>query len=1142
MPPYRRSFSFSLRSPFRMTAARTYLTSCARMHQLPGTRERSFSPALSALLNAVGEDLSPPVTCVMELQNQGEGHPDGGLFTPDQQVDTDKALFEGDTGPLPARGAIEVKPPTRSLDELAHSDQVARYLKRYGTVLLTNLRSFRLVGRSDTDAPETLESFTLTETESAFWNLCSAPSTLDDGTAERFESFLQRVMLRGAPLHRPEDVAWLLASYARDAKIRLDAASLDDLSHLREALEDALGITFSGNRGERFFRSTIIQTLFYGVFSAWVLWHREQPTRTDAFDWSDAAEYLRVPVLETLFYQLVQPSQLRRLQIRELLSQAGDALSRVDRSSFFDRFRAEEAVQYFYEPFLEAFDPELRKQLGVWYTPREIVRYMVRRVDTVLREELDIADGLADDRVTLLDPCTGTAAYLVAVMELLEERYREQGYGDMTGAAVKKAMRTRAYGFEILTAPFVVAHLQIGLKLAQLGAPLEDDERAGVYLTNALTGWEPPDEPQEILFPELQNEHDEADSVKQEEDILVILGNPPYDGYAGIAVDEERGLSESYRESPAGVPDPRGQGLNDLYIRFYRMAERQIVENNGRGVVCYISNYSWLDALSHPGMRAHYLDVFDRIWVDNLHGDRKISERNPDGESSQTVFSITGQSSGIRVGTAIGLLCRTEDHTASTSADLLYRDFHEARADERRTALVRSLENEQDGYKALEPNPTLGLPFKPRATADNYLDWPKLPELFPTYFPGVTTARDNAVVDVDRNALMDRMKAYFDPEISDADIEQRCARLMKGTKQFDAKTARRKLQKRGFNTEQVVRYCYRPMDVRWLYWEPETKLLDRERADYFPHVFEGNVWMSAEQRNRKKDFYLPQATSVLADYHTVESNTGLFPLYLNPESGGGDLFSQSDESDAPIPNLSPRAERYVKAHSASVETLFYHSIAVMHAPTYRQENGGALRQDWPRIPLPDDINVLRESATLGRTVAALLDVEQEVSGVDTGAIHDELRLLSQPEHSEPGRSLRTSDFTVTAGWGYTIGGTTVMPNNGTLEERPYTPDEEAALPTGIREQWGASTFDIYWNAECRWANVPERVWAYTLGGYPVIKKWLSYREKKVLGRALTFDEIRHVQHMTRRIAALLQLNPRLDASYDAVKAAVSPSE
>jgi hypothetical protein len=1130
-----------------MAPVRAYLAACARIHRLPGTDERSFGPALSELLNAIGGDLRPAVTCVMELQNQGQGHPDGGLFTPDQQVnpqgDSDAPLFakaaSNGSGPIPARGAIEVKPPTDSLDALADSDQVARYLSRYGTVLLTNLRDFRLVGtpKGNSGHPETLESFTVADSDAAFWTLCNAPTGLDDATAERFRAFLQRVMLRGAPLQRPEDVAWLLASYARDAKIRLDDASLDDLSHLRGALEDALGITFSGDRGERFFRSTIIQTLFYGVFSAWVLWHRERPTRTDAFDWTDAAEYLHVPVLETLFYQLVQPSQLRRLRIRELLDWTGDALSRVDRAAFFERFRAEEAVQYFYEPFLEAFDPDLRKQLGVWYTPREIVRYMVGRVDTVLKEELEIPDGLADERVTLLDPCTGTAAYLVAVMEHLETHFQQQGYGDMTGVAVKNAMQGRVYGFEILTAPFVVAHLQIGLKLAQMGAPLEGSERAGVYLTNALTGWNPPEEPQTILFPDLQHEREQADAVKQEEDILVILGNPPYDGYAGIAVDEERGLSEAYRESPEGVPDPRGQGLNDLYVRFYRMAERQIAENSGRGIVCYISNYSWLDALSHPGMRARYLEAFDRIWIDNLHGDRKISERNPDGESSQTIFSITGQSAGIRVGTAIGLLCRSEEHNPNTEADVHYRDFHEARADERRAALIRSLQDGGDGYAPLEPNPTLGLPFKPRTTAGNYLDWPTLPELFPTSFPGVKTSRDDAVVDVDRDALVERMKAYFDPDVPDAEIEARCSRLMHSTRRFDAEAVRETLQERGFLPDNVVRHCYRPMDVRWLYWEPETDLLDRERADYAPHVFEGNRAMVSQQKPRR-EWSPAQVIESIGCLDLMDRGASCIPMYLHPDVGGGDLFSQSDGSGEPTPNLSGRAERYLQTHGETVETLFYHAIAAMHAPTYQQENEGALRQDWPRIPLPGDTGVLQASAALGREVAALLDVETGVPGVDSGTIRDELQPLGQPEHVEDGRSLRTSDFAVTAGWGYTIRETTVMPNNGTLEKRPYTPDEEAALPTGIREHWGTETLDIYWNEDCRWTNVPARIWSYTLGGYPVIKKWLSYREKKVIGRDLTFDEIRHVQHMTRRIAALLQLEPRLEANYDAVKEAV----
>ena len=176
----------------------------------------------------------------------------------------------------------------------------------------------------------------------------------------------------------------------------------------------------------------------------------------------------------------------------------------------------------------------------------------------------------------------------------------------------------RVFGFEIMPAPFVVAHLQVGLTMQDLDAPLADDgtERIGVYLTNALTGWEPRTDKPALLFPELEEERDRAERVKQERPILVILGNPPYNGFAGMAVNEERALSDAYRTTKRVRP-PEGQGLNDLYVRFFRMAERRIAERTGRGVVCFISNYSWLDGLSFTGMRERYLEAFDVIRIDN---------------------------------------------------------------------------------------------------------------------------------------------------------------------------------------------------------------------------------------------------------------------------------------------------------------------------------------------------------------------------------------------------------------------------------------------------------------------------------------------------------------------------------------------
>ena len=280
-------------------------------------------------------------------------------------------------------------------------------------------------------------------------------------------------------------------------------------------------------------------------------------------------------------------------------------------------------MPYFYEPFLEAFDPALRRQLGVWYTPTEVVRYMVARVDKALRDDLGIPEGLAAENVYVLDPCCGTGAYLAEVLRRMLAISGTTGLGALAGEAVRRRRPSGCSGLEIMPAPFVVAHLQVGLTVENLDAPLAEDgsERAGVFLTNALTGWEPHTN-KPLPFPELEEERDLAEAVKQDKPILVILGNPPYNGFAGVAVgDEERELSEAYRTTKRVRP-PEGQGLNDLYVRFFRMAERRIAEKTGMGVVCFISNYSWLDGLSFTGMREHYLEAFDAIRIDCLNGDK----------------------------------------------------------------------------------------------------------------------------------------------------------------------------------------------------------------------------------------------------------------------------------------------------------------------------------------------------------------------------------------------------------------------------------------------------------------------------------------------------------------------------------------
>ena len=1115
-----------------------------------GVPETSYYVPLAELLNAVGQTLKPKVRCIMTLKDQGAGIPDGGFFTPDQFR---KGEGEPLPGQIPARGVVEVKPVGEDAWLTADGSQVSRYWEKYRQLLVTNYRDFVFVGQDGEGRPAKRESYRLAESETAFWAAAAHPGRLAREQGASFEEFLRRVMRHAAPLATPRDVAWFLASYAREARARVDAAGPEALATVREALEEGLGMEFQGRRGEHFFRSTLVQTLFYGIFSAWVLWSKQHSGSSAGvtFNWQTAAHYLRVPVLRKLFYEVAEPGQLETLQLPEVLDWAGEVLNRVDRPSFFARFEEEHAVQYFYEPFLEAYDPELRKELGVWYTPPEIVRYMVGRVDAALREELGIEDGLADPRVYVLDPCCGTGAYLVEVLNRISATLQERGGDALLAADLKTAAMSRVFGFEILPAPFVVAHLQLGLLLQKLGAPLaaEQNERARVYLTNALTGWEPPREPkQHFLFPEFEAERDAAARVKQVEPILVVLGNPPYNGFAGVAVEEERALSDAYRTARL-APAPQGQGLNDLYVRFFRMAERRIVEATKKGVVCFISNYSWLDGLSFTGMRERYLEAFDSIWIDCLNGDKyKTGKLTPEGEPDPSVFSTETNPEGIQVGTAIALLVRREPHRGQPTVR-----FRHLWGKSKRAQLAEMAGQQQDEatYTRLAPEVDLGFPYLPLRFDLDYPRWPALPDLFPVSFPGVKTSRDDVVVDVDRERLIRRMEQYFDPAVSHEEMRRIAPGAMASTARFEAEAVRDRLRKRGFLPEKVVRYCYRPFDLRWLYWEPEAGLLDRNRAEYFPHVVPGNRWLVTQQKPRR-GWSRPQIISSIGCIDLMDRSASVIPRRLVEAKDTLFAWTQVDAATYGAsglePNVSDLAVRYLDAIAAvdQVSDVFYHAVAVLHAPLYLGDNAGALGQDWPRIPLPADREALLASARLGRLIADLLDPERPVPRVTAGTIRPELRLLGRVSRVGGGNlDPSAGDLELTAGWGHAGQGGVTMPGQGRVGERGYAPEEVAALREGAGTMGlsleqalgllGESTLDVYLNQVACWTNVPIRVWEYTLGGYQVIKKWLSYREQRLLGRALTTEEVREVTAMVRRIAAILLLGPELDANYRRAK-------
>ena len=1217
-------------APKLTAAVEDYLGDLRRIRASGGaTGERYYYPPLNNLLAAVGTTLKPKVYCVGELAQQGAGHPDFGLYAASQ-------LQRGSPreGQLPECGVVEVKPVGDDAWLTADSAQVSRYWNKYRLVLITNTRDFVLLGEDAAGNPTRLETFRLASTLGEFESRLQTPRAFARDVGPALGEYLCRALSHRAALVEPRDLAWLLASYARDGLARVEAAGdAPSLRAVRTALEDALGVRFEGERGAAFFRSTLVQTLFYGVFSAWVLWARQTPAPTGRFNWHEAVWHLRAPVLRALFQQLSDPGRLQPLGLVEVLDWTAAALDRVDREPFFDRFSEGEAVPYFYEPFLEAFDPALRKQLGVWYTPVEVVRYMVARVDRALKDDLGIADGLAADNVYVLDPCCGTGAYLTEVLRRIASNLQDRGLGALTGSQVKRAATGRVFGFEIMPAPFVVAHLQVGLTMQALDAPLADDgdERAGIFLTNALTGWEPSVQ-KPLPFPELEEERDRAERVKQDSPILVILGNPPYNGLAGMAVDEERELSTAYRTTRR-VRRPEGQGLNDLYVRFFRMAERRIAEKTGRGVVCFISNYSWLDGLSFTGMRERYLEAFDAIRIDCLNGDKyRTGKTTPDGHPDPSIFSTPEDPVGIQVGTAITTLVRKANHAPAETIG-----FRHLWGQTKREELTETAETEPDAlYDRFQPSLTLSLPFARMAVADDWSDWPSLPDLFPVSFPGVKTSRDSFLVDVDLDRLKVRIADYFSVKLSHDEIARRSPTVMNNRARFDARAVRDALVRRGSPMDAgFLPYSYRPFDNRWLYWEAETKLLDEKRADYKPHVLDGNMWLGTPRR-QLREWSAPLATSIIADINQMVGSTSYIPTWLRDDGLGTDMTGVQRR-----PNLSLAAQGYLDRLRLGVEDLYHHVLAVLHDPAYREANAGALRMEWPRIPLPGwpdgtgdgAAGELAASAARGRELAALLDPDTPVPGVTDAPLRPEIADVAVPS-TTGGGNMAGDDFTLTAGWGHFGQGEAVMPGQGRAIERPRTASEQAALeqaaptqgraierprtaseqaaleqaaptqdrvaerpltaseqaalgetahsqaraverPTTASEQasvgeaaptlgdttfverpniapehaapgqpapgqaraverthsasgpaastLGDTTFDIYLNDRAYWRNVPAAVWHYKLGGYQVLKKWLSYREHKVLARPLHPEEVQHFTNTARRIIAILML-------------------
>ncbi|MBM3654087.1 MAG: helicase, partial [Alphaproteobacteria bacterium] len=859
--------------------------------------------------------------------------------------------------------------------------------------------------------------------------------------------------------------------------------------------------------------------------------------------------------------------------------------NRVDRPLFrarmtfptIDEQTSAAAITYFYEPFLEAFDPKLREDLGVWYTPPEIVRYQVRRVHHILKKELKRPRGLADPEVVVLDPCCGTGAYLLEVARCIAEESKADGDEAGIGLELARAFHERVIGFEILTAPFAVAQLQLYLLLDSLGAKPDADKRLMIFLTNSLAGWRDSGDIK-LSFPEMRDEFDASQEVKHKAKIIVVIGNPPYDRFAGATQDDEAELVAHYKgielvddvdaktkqvkRNEFGRPKKKQRGqsalyldygvrkqlLDDLYIRFFRLAEERIGEAAEFGVVSYISNSSYLTGRSHPIMRKSLLSNFHRIWIDNLNGDKyRTGKLIPAGlpgagTADQSAFTTEMDPRGIQPGTAIvTLVKRAEARTAPTKAEVSYRDFWGS-AKNKRTDLIAALPTgvgkASTPYETIKPTLENRWRLSPTMVEGGYEAWPALDELFPTSFQGVNHNRgiDGSVIDSSKAELEQRFRIYIGSSTF-IEAQKRFPALApeKGEDRknaiagYDPESVWTDMKSIGFDRSKISDFLAFPFDQRFIYYELGTKLLNRPRPEFAANRSD-NEFLLTVPEPRKASETRPIYSSTLANLHVHERGSVVFPR----ETRGDDLLSDRDA------NVGEKTWRALRKHFRLkgerrdddardfVGKLFRVGFAILHAPAYQAEHKSALSADWAHLPIPKEGKLFARLVDKGEQVTRLLDANRDARDVIEAVLGREPAALLGPLKRSDGGKLRPADLRISVT--YWSGG------KGRWKSRPFGVDE-APLDAWGDGVWGDQTGDLYINDEAFFAHVPEAVWTYQLGGYPVLKKWLGYRQADRRDDGpLADDERKWFRQIVQRIAALLALGAELDALYQSVAA------
>lgn len=872
------------------------------------------------------------------------------------------------------------------------------------------------------------------------------------------------------------------------------------------------------------FADAFAQTLTYGLLTSRWIGNERLAACGDRFTRQNALKYLPSTsnFLGELFKTALEVNlSEHRGRLLWLVDDIADLLDRINVTYIFgigdkNSDQATDPVIHFYEPFLAAYDNELRNKRGVYFTPRPVVSFIVRSVHELLQTEFGLEDGLASTAtwgdmqrsfpdlklpkgvtstapfVCILDPATGTGTFLYECIEVIERTMKEKwcnalqkdSWNDPEIVArwreyVPKHLLTRLYGYELMMASYSIAHLKLAFKLGETGYHVKDHERLHVYLTDSL---EPASDIQEGLpgfVSALAREAEEVNGIKRQQRFTVVVGNPPYAYDSSNTGAWISSIIRAYFQvdgKPLGERNPKG--LLDDYVKFLRFGQHSI-DTSGVGILALITNHGYLDNPTFRGMRQSLTSSFNYIYLVDMHGNLKKKEKATDGSKDVNVFDI-------QQGVAIGIFSNSLSNNKSIShysllggREIKYK-FSSANT-------IFSIDNKN----ILSPSSPDYLFCKQDDYGKNDYDtYDKITDIFLESANGFKTHRDRIAVSFDKNDITNLIKKMIDESISDSSI--RNIYEISDSSDWQLKHVRKLLQQDKNWKIRLVNCLYRPFDIRYCHYS--RYFMDRPREKELHHALHPNICMATGRQGQavgEGEWNLITVGKHVADTNLFyRGGIQYFPLYLYSNSAhqlwslGKDgrvtnlaiNFVKKMESSLGLKFVS-EAESKPKAKTTFFpEDVFYYIYAILHSPIYRSRYADFLKIDFPKIPICFDLELFREICKIGSNLVSIQLFE----------------------------STMLIDTTITK----VVGTVSVEVEKISYSDKTVWLDKKQK--NGFQ-------------------GVTDQVWNFHIGGYQVCHKWLKDRK----GRLLSDDDIDHYQKIIVAISETIRLMTEIDTVIDA---------